>query len=262
MALGVPQAAAHQYAVSVCVPPELFAVYAVGVFQVPLVDLFYTPTSELLMVRLGELEREGRPHDGAEVFRAATSRLAYLFFPMVAFLFAVAPVFVTTLFGERYAAATPIFRVSVLGVALAIFPLDGALRARARTRFLFASYLGKAVLTVPLVAGGVKLFGMHGAIGAWLVVEFLGKASLLWRLPSALGQGATPCPLPRLIPGADLGRAAASALSAALVAWLFVRGIPGTPGAGSLAAAALLFSATYATALRLQGIRPASLLRA
>ncbi|MEN9796674.1 MAG: hypothetical protein RL653_370 [Pseudomonadota bacterium] len=262
MALGVPQSAVHQYAVSVTAPPELFAVYAVGVFQVPLVDLFYTPTSELLMVRLGELEREGRAHDGAEVFRAATARLAYLFFPMVAFLLAVAPLFVSALFGPRYAAATPIFRTSVLGVALAVFPLDGALRARACTRFLFASYLGKALVTVPLVAGGVKLFGMQGAICAWLAVEVLGKASLLWRLPSALGTGETRCPLRRLVPLPDLGRAAAAAVSASTVAALFVRGAPGTHGIGSLAAAGLLFSAAYATALRLQGIRPASLLRA
>jgi hypothetical protein len=169
---------------------------------------------------------------------------------------------VTSLFGERYAAATPIFRTSVLGVALAIFPLDGALRARACTRFLFASYLGKAILTVPLVAGGVKLFGMQGAIGAWLAVEVLGKVSLLWRLPSALGSGGTRCPLLQLVPLADLGRAAVAAVSAALVAALFIRGTPGTHGAVSLSVSGVLFSAAYATALRLQGIRPTSLLRA
>ena len=259
MLLGVPQAAAHQVAVSLAVAPEVFAIYAVGVFQVPLVDLFYTPTSELLMVQLGELEREGRREEGAAAFREATARLAWLFLPMVAYLWAVAPLFIRTLFGARYEAAVPIFRVSVLGVALATFPLDGALRARAQTRFLFVSYLGKALVTVPLVWGGVRWFGMVGAIGGWLVAEVMGKASLLWRLPAALSTGDGRCRLRSLIPARALSGAGAAAAASGLLTWSVVRGVP--QGLAALAASGLLFAASYAAGLRLQGVRPLALLR-
>jgi O-antigen/teichoic acid export membrane protein len=258
MLLGVPQAAAHQVAVSLAVSPELFATYAVGVFQVPLVDLFYTPTSELLMVQLGELEREGRLDEGAAAFREASARLAWLLLPMVAYLWAVAPLFIRTLFGARYEAAVPIFRVSVLGVALATFPLDGALRARAQTRYLFVSYLGKALATVPLVWGGLRWLGMVGAIAGWLMAELLGKASLLWRLPAALSSETFRCRLRGLVPMRALAGAGAAAAASGLLTWVAVRGL--TQGLPALAASGLLFAACYAAGMRLQGVRPLSLL--
>ena len=259
MLLGVPQASAHQVAVSIAVSPELFAVYAVGVFQVPLVDLFYTPTSELLMVQLGELEREGRREEGAAAFREASARLAWLFLPMVAYLWAVAPLFIRTLFGARYEAAVPIFRLSVLGVALATFPLDGALRARAQTRFLFVSYLGKALVTVPLVWGGVRWLGLVGAIGGWLVAEVLGKASLLARLPAALPGDAARCPLRRFMPLRALAGAGGAAAASGLLTWGAVHGL--SQGLPALVASGLLFSVCYAVGLRLQGVRPSALVR-
>ncbi|MGA9525307.1 MAG: oligosaccharide flippase family protein, partial [Myxococcaceae bacterium] len=122
MLLNVPQQNAHQYAVGSVVPPELFAIYAVGCFQLPLVDLLYTPTSEVLMVRVGELERQGRVSESVQAFREAAGRLAYFFLPTAAFLFVAAPEFIGALFGAKFLPAVPLFRVSVLGIALAILP--------------------------------------------------------------------------------------------------------------------------------------------
>src|SRR5207237_441630 len=132
MLVAIPQQYAHQYVVSASVSPELFAIYAVGCFQVPVVALLYSHTFEVL-------------------------------------------------FGARFAAAAPLFRVSVAGVALAIMPMDGVLRARNQTRWLFCAYLAKAVVTVPLVWFGMRRFGMMGAIGSWALAEVFGKAMLLAR---------------------------------------------------------------------------------
>ena len=60
LAVSVPQHSFHQWVVSAQFDPALFAIYTVGCFQLPIVDLLYTPTSEVLMVHVGELER-GRP---------------------------------------------------------------------------------------------------------------------------------------------------------------------------------------------------------
>src|SRR4029079_13921750 len=116
------------------VSPEAFALYAVGCFQLPIIDLLYTPTSEVLMDRLAELERENRREQGVVAFREATAKLSFAFLPAAAFLFASAPEFIAALFGPRFLPAAPLFRVSVIGVALATLPLDGALRARGETR--------------------------------------------------------------------------------------------------------------------------------
>jgi len=264
MLVAVPQQYAHQYVVSSSVTPELFAIYAVGCFQIPVVDLLYTPTSEVLMVRLGELDKEGRAQEGVAAFREATAKLALAFFPLAAFLFAAAPDLIEALFGARFASAAPLFRVSVVGVALAIMPMDGVLRARNQTRWLFIAYAAKAAVTVPLVWVGVRRFGMMGAVGSWAVAEVFGKAMLLARMPKALG-----APLRRCIPWRPLGKASACAAAAAcgvaVVRALAQPAYAGLPAgflwrALPLAVGGVLFGVGYLAALRLAGVRPLSVL--
>ncbi|MCI0574258.1 MAG: polysaccharide biosynthesis C-terminal domain-containing protein, partial [Myxococcaceae bacterium] len=263
--LAIPQQYAHQYAVSAAVTPELFALYAVGCFQLPLVDLLYTPTSEVLMVRLGELEREGKVHEGVNAFREATRRLSYVFLPLAAFLFTAAPEFITAAFGARYLGAVPLFRVSVLGIALAILPMDGVLRARGETRAIFLSYLLKAAVTVPLLWVGVQRFGMMGGIASWAIAELVGKAALLARIPRALSAGRAVPTLGSLLPWSSLARAAGGALAAALCVVVLRAAVPRSwedlPGGSAwhmvpLALAGVLFGIGYLVVLRLSGVRP------
>ncbi len=265
MLLAIPQLYAHQYAVSAAVTPELFALYAVGCFQLPLVDLLYTPTSEVLMVRLGELEREGKVHEGVNAFREATRRLSYVFLPLAAFLFTAAPEFITAAFGACYLGAVPLFRVSVLGIALAILPMDGVLRARGETRAIFLSYLLKAAVTVPLLWVGVQRFGMMGGIASWAIAELVGKAALLARIPRALSAGRAVPTLGSLLPWSSLARAAGGALAAALCVVVLRAAVPRSwedlPGGSAwhmvpLALAGVLFGIGYLVVLRLSGVRP------
>ncbi|HYX90467.1 MAG TPA: oligosaccharide flippase family protein [Myxococcaceae bacterium] len=274
MLLNIPQQTAHQYAVGSVVTPEQFAIYAVGCFQLPLVDLLYTPTSEVLMVRVGELERMGRVRESLHAFREASARLAYVFLPMAAFLWVAAPEFIAALFGRRFLDAVPIFRVSVVAVALSILPMDGLLRARDETRYLFISYLVKALVTVPAVYVGVKFFGMMGGIASWALAELVGKGTLLARVPRALQHTDGPL-LPRVahvLPWRDLGKASLAAVGAG-VAVALARGLaPHALEAAlpdgivwrvlPLALVAVLFGAGYVTLLRVAGVRPFSALAA
>jgi O-antigen/teichoic acid export membrane protein len=258
--LSIPQQYAHQFAVAGAVGPALFAIYAAGCFQVPLVDLLYTPTSEVLMVRLGELDREGRLEEGLAAFREASARLTYAFIPMAALLFAVAPDFITTVFGARFAGAVPIFRVSLLVIPLAALPLDGVLRARGLTRALFFSYLTKAAVTVPLVFFGVRLFGMMGGITAWALAEAVGKATLLVRVPVALSTPGRRLSLVEVVPWGAVVRAlvAAAVASLAAVAVKRAAGLAQLDHAAliRLVVASLAFGAAYLVGLRLTGLSP------
>jgi O-antigen/teichoic acid export membrane protein len=266
MVMSYPQQAAHQYAVSAMVSPELFAIYAIGVFQLPLVDLFYTPTSEVLMVRIGELEKHKRLDLALEAFREAASKLSLLFLPMVAFLFAAAPEFISACFGAKFLPAVPIFRVGIWSIALASLPMDGVLRARNSTRHIFWSYFLKTAVTVPLVYFLVKHFGMRGGIWSWLIAEIIGKASLLVRVPYALSAPERRRTFREIIPWRNVGRAGIAALSAGLAVFAVRRLIPfAAPHVlpDSLVArvvpllvATVLFGVGYLAALRVQGVRP------
>ncbi|MGC4113841.1 MAG: oligosaccharide flippase family protein [Myxococcales bacterium] len=232
MAVAIPQQYFHQFVVSSKLDAATFALYAVGVFQLPIIDLVYTPTSEVLMVRIAELEREGRPEAAAAAFREAVGHLAQLFVPLSVFLVVVAPEFITALFTERYLGSVPVFRVVTLSVVLACAPLDGVLRARDQTGHILKSYLAKAAINVPLVLLGVTHFGMMGGVLAWLIAEVGGKAVLASRVPEALG-----VPGRFLVPWSGLTRSLVAAMLA--LGGVFAARValgPGVPAALLLAA--------------------------
>jgi O-antigen/teichoic acid export membrane protein len=269
MALAIPQQNAHLYMVAGAVAPALYAVYRVGCSQLPLVDLLYTPTSEVLMVRLGELEKQGRLEEGVVAFREAAGKLAFAFLPFAAFLFAAAPEFIGTFYTAEYLAAVPIFRVSVLGVVLAILPMDGVLRARGHTRSILSSYLLKAVVTVPLVWVGVKQFGLMGAVVSWAVAEVVGKLALLVRVPAALSTPEHALRIRDVIPWRELSKASLAAAAAAAGVFLLRAGTVHAWGglpegflwrALPLALAGLLFCLGYVGVLYATGVRPLSVL--
>ena len=237
IAFAIPQQYAHQFIVAHAVGPALFALYAVACFELPFVELFYTPTSEVLMVRLGELDRQGRQAEGAAAFREAVERLAVLILPPIAFFFAVAPTFITTMFGARFAAAAPLFRVAVLVTPLGIWPLDATLRARGETRHILASYVVKAVVTIPLVWAASHRFGLMGAAASYVGAEVLGRVFLAWRVPRALSSPGARVRAQDLVPGRALARA------------LAISAVLGFAGAGALHVAARLELAAAGSAL-------------
>jgi len=263
MALSVPQHSFHQWVVSARFDPTLFAIYAVGCFQLPIVDLFYTPTTEVLMVHIGELERKGRLHECVGAFREAAGRLAFVFIPTAVFLVTAAPEFIEAVFGTRFLPAAPLFRVSTLAVLFACFPLDGLLRARGETRIIFQIYLVKLLVTVPLVFGMVQWLGLMGGVLSWLLAEALGKVLLFGRVPRML-QLRSWKSLTALVPWPSFVRAGGAALAAALVLLVWKRlvslsweQLPRSFGWRliPIAAVAVIFGFVYLVGLQVAGVR-------
>ncbi len=253
IALAIPQQQFHQYAVGSMTTAAAFAVYSVGCFQLPVVDLLYTPVSEILQVGIAQADGEGNAHRAAAIFREAVAQLALAFVPLVTLLFAVAPELISLLFTPRYAAAAPIYRVGVLAVPLAALPLEGVLRARAQTRYFFWTYAVKLGVTVPLVLGLLRLLGPIGAMVGYVAAEAVAKALMLRRASRLFGTsmlGALPVP--------ELRAYGAAALAAALPAWAVAASWERIPGGRlvALAAAGLAFGAVYVGILLALGRMP------
>jgi O-antigen/teichoic acid export membrane protein len=178
----VPQQQFHQYAVGAAVSVAAFAVYSVGTFQLPVVDVLYTPISELLQIGLAESDGAGHPPQaGLALFHEAVLQLSFAFLPIIGLLLVAAPAVIELLFSPVYLEAVPIFRVTALSVALAALPLDGVMRARAQNRFMLVLSGAKLLATVPLVLGGLAALGPMGALLGWTVAETLARAVLLRR---------------------------------------------------------------------------------
>ncbi|MFL5311883.1 MAG: lipopolysaccharide biosynthesis protein [Myxococcales bacterium] len=187
-AIIVPQQQFHQYFVAASVTSAaVFAIYNVGCFNLPIVDMLYTPVSEILQLGIAEHDRDGVREGPVRLFREAVARLAFVFIPMMALLYVCGPTLLTFLFTDRYRESVPIFRLAILAIPLAALPLDGVMRARAQNRFVLSVSVVKLALTVPLVVAGFHVYGLRGAMGGWVAAEAATRGILLLRAGQLLG---------------------------------------------------------------------------
>jgi O-antigen/teichoic acid export membrane protein len=235
----VPQQQFHQYAVSAAVGAAAFAVYSVGTFQLPVVDVLYGPVSELLQIGLADPDGGARPRAGLRLFQEAVLQLSFAFLPIAGLMVVVAPELIGLLFGPPYLEAVPLFRLSALPILLAALPLDAVLRARAANRFMLGVSGAKLAATVPLVLGGLHLDGPRGAFLGWVLAEALARAVML-RRAAALFE----IPLARVLPARGLARQAAATACAMPVTWLALHATPG-PLLVRLAVSGLALAAAY-----------------
>jgi len=176
------QSTFHQYAVSWSFDAATFAIYSVGCFQVPFVDFLATPASSVMMVRMTEEMREGRPAEALNIWLDITRKLALLFFPVVALLMASSREIITVLFTPAYAASAPIFALWVTGIALSVLQTDGVMRVHAQIRFLFLVNLVRLALIVALIQPLMAAFGLLGPVLVTLLAIAVAKALHLLRM--------------------------------------------------------------------------------
>lgn len=236
----VPQQQFHQYAVSAAATAAVFAVYSVGTLQLPVVDVLYTPVSELLQIGLAESDGAGRPRRaGLGLFQEAVLQLGFAFLPLAGLLLVAASALIELLFSPVYLAAVPLFRLAVVPIVLATLPLDGVMRARAQNRYMLILSAAKLAATIPLVLGGLAAAGPIGAFLGWLAAEALARAAMLARAAALFD-----APLSRVLPARALARQAAATLFAMPGAWLALH-VVGAPLLVRLAASGLAFAAAY-----------------
>lgn len=248
-ALVIPQQQFHSYLVSVSVTAAAFAVYSVGCFQLPIVDMLYTPVSEILQLGIAEHDARGDNEGSLRLFREAVAQLSFVFLPSMVFLAIAAPTLIRFLFTSRYLDAVPLFRLALVSIPMAALPLEGIMRARAQNRFMFRISVLKLALTVPLVWGGLQLFGPIGALGGWICAEEICRLILLHRA-ARLFETTILGALPREIWFQGL-----AALIAAVPCALALH-LAGGPLLVQLCTAGLAFAIAYLAALRALGVLP------
>ena len=248
-AIIVPQQQFHQYFVAASVGAAVFAIYSVGCFNLPIVDMLYTPVSEILQLGIAEHDRDGDREAPARLFREAVARLAFVFIPTMALLYVCGTTLLTFLYTDRYRDSVPIFRLAILSIPLAALPLDGVMRARAQNRFMLAVSVVKLAVTVPLVVAGFHFFALRGAMGGWVAAEAVTRGILLLRAGQLLGG------MRRLLPWRTLSLQALGAAVAAPVGALTLRLAHG-PALLRLALCGIAMGLAYLAVLRATGELP------
>ena len=232
--LWVAQRQFSQYAVSASFDPATFALFSVASFHLQVVDIVYTPMSEVLMVDLAHAKA---PSEAAAAFRESVARLATILFPAAAGAWLLGSTVVPLLFTATYLAAVPLFLLATVEIPLWILPVDALLRAEGETRFLLWFSALRIAVAALLVLGGIHFFGLAGAIAGSIATETLSRVCMLARGCRHLGLRVR-----AVFDAGVLFRIAVSAAIAAAAAWplrLFLDRLPMVLGS------IVVYGATY-----------------
>lgn len=187
--LYVGQTDVHNYFVSHSFSAAEFAIYSVGCFQLPLIAMLYESVGAVMIPRMSQMQDEGRKREMLEMTANATQKLAFVYFPLFAYLMIVANEFITTLFTKDYAASADIFRVNLLTLPLFSLVVDPIARAYPYAgRLLLKVRVGICVVLFAIFFVGVGRFGLMEMISivvAAILVEKLACALISTRMLDA-----------------------------------------------------------------------------
>jgi O-antigen/teichoic acid export membrane protein len=237
--LQVSQDQFHQYVVAYSYSAAVFAVYSVGMFQLPIVELIYTPMSQLLIVRMAALRQQAPREEIISLWFDITKKLAMVFFPAFVFLQLVASELITLLFTPTYLASVPLFRVALLSLLTAIFLTEGVLRAYAETHFILKTTFIKLALTLILIFPFLAWFGLIGGVITLIGVLATAKTLMLWKVSRLI-----PLSVADLLPWRDLFSIAVFSLLCGIPV-LFVKSFEIASPALLLGASAAVFALFY-----------------
>jgi O-antigen/teichoic acid export membrane protein len=202
--LYVIQTDVHNYFVSHSFSPADFAIYSQGCFQIPLIVMLYESVASVLFPKVSELQAADKRREMLEMTVRATQKLAFIYFPLFAYLMIVGYEFITTLFTAQYAASVSVFRINLFTLPLFCLVVDPIARAYPEAgRFLLKFRIVLCVALIGVLWAGLGRFSLEGMIttvvaailiekvaSAWISVRMLGASASDLRLLGGIGRTA------------------------------------------------------------------------
>src|SRR5207244_3791261 len=108
----------HQYVVSYLNTSALFAIYSVGCLQIPVISIVFESVSDVTLVRLSELRKDGLLEEALSLIGDSVTKLSLLLFPLYAWLMVNARDVIVLLYTERFEASVGIFQVFLATILL------------------------------------------------------------------------------------------------------------------------------------------------
>src|SRR5262244_3842667 len=125
----------HNFVVSRYFPPAGFAVYSVGLFQLPLLGLLTTSFSSALIPEVSKLAAAGDQRAIIPIWLNAARKLALVVVPICALMFVLRYEIITLLFTSAYSEAAPLFGIYLFSALLPIALTGAPIRAHEEFKF-------------------------------------------------------------------------------------------------------------------------------
>jgi len=248
--LFIAQTDLHSYFVSNRLGAAAYAIYAIGVVNLPLMGLLQEATNAVLIPHVSELEHLNRPREIILLMARATRKLAAAYFPVYAFLLVVAPELISFAFTPRYLASVPVFLINITLLPAGILLYDPLFRAYQSQRFFLIRL--RIVLCLLLVSGlwfATTHFGPVGAITVVVSIGLMERAVTAVRFGHILGVTWQDIVLLK-----DVGKLALAAAAAALVTVAVKLPLHGQKPLVVLIACGIVFGLVYLGGVLLSGV--------
>lgn len=205
--------------------PVALAHYAIGTYLQPVITVLRNSISDVLLPEMVARDRETHD-DSLLLFRRTTVVIAILLIAAAVMLARFAEMLIITLFSEEYRPAVAILQIYLLVFARESLDFGVPLRAINRTTPILRSNVLAIVFNATLVLLLLPLWGLTGAVVAFVLSRFFEGAYLGWQTMRAYK-----VPLSQLAPWSDLAKVVIAAGTAATVLyfdfWTEVLGFPG-----------------------------------
>jgi len=156
------------------ISPPNFAIYTVGLFRIPFIDIIYQSVGQISIVKFSEYFFKNEREKAITLWHNITIKLFTLMFPIIVFFFTIAEPLFVFLFTEKFLHAAIVFRIIILSFLLLPIITVPILNANKKNNLFFKINLIYAPMSIVITYFFVKFFSyIGGAISILLCTTII-----------------------------------------------------------------------------------------
>ena len=142
----------------------------------------------VMVVRVSELQHQGRHREVVELTARAINRLAAILFPLVALLFVTRRDLIVLIYKRTYEQSSDIYAVNLLLLGVAVFSLDPIIQAYREIRgSMLAIQVSVLVVMSVFLYFAINQLGMIGAIAVAVAANFVERIAVMCAAARTVG---------------------------------------------------------------------------
>ena len=189
-----------QFILAAFFTPEVFAVYRIGNFKIPFINMLFNSVGEVILPRAVKFLKQDKISDFLDLWNKLLIRFSFVGIGAFFILQVIAHDLITLLFTERYESSTIVFRVILVLIFGQMLGYGLILRALGHTKEIFLSNLIAFVCSIPLTFCLIKYFGVTGAATAAVSAYYINAiAQLIYSIKKLKKRVSEIFPVPEII---------------------------------------------------------------
>jgi len=175
--LGVMAINLDKVLVSSLCPPEDFAIYINGAFQIPVLYIISGSVMAVLLSEFATMFKEGKTTEMVAIWKSAMLKCSYMIIPLMFFLFLMAPELMGVLFSPEYQDSATPFRIYLLLLPVRITSFGSIILAAGKSNWILKVTLIAVIINFIASIFLIKQIGYLGAAIATVLTTYL------WTVP-------------------------------------------------------------------------------